>query len=326
MNRVQTRQIQLQAPLECEFRLGEWHVSPALNQLRLDNGLARSLEPRLMHLLCYLAANRAQVLSRDQLTSELWPIVVVNENSLTRAISELRKQLASDTTRGVQYLQTISKRGYRLSTEIKIVNPADQQHVPFPPRRHRRHTLAVLATAASLTLATGLFLFQLPAHNSAVVPVADQTVYDRVIDTAPAYSTRLVTLNASDRGKPAAFQFTDQPQSHEKPVLSSDGTTIAFIRYDNSGSTIFLGNVDTAKPPVAVFNSKAYLSNLSWSPVGPALLFAARPLSRTAAVLGEKNIEADLMLLDLETLEATVLLDNTGSNRPAASIAEIKLT
>ena len=80
--------------------MGEWRVLPQLNRIRCSGtNEERQLEPRLIKLLCFLGANEELVLSREELIQELWPRVIVNENSLTRAISELRKQLQSQDSR-----------------------------------------------------------------------------------------------------------------------------------------------------------------------------------------------------------------------------------
>ena len=81
--------------LSAPFSVGDWQVWPELNRLQHRRETRqRQLEPRLINLLCYLAANSERVLSREQLVNELWPRVTVNENSLTRAVSELRKHTA----------------------------------------------------------------------------------------------------------------------------------------------------------------------------------------------------------------------------------------
>jgi hypothetical protein len=80
-----------------------------------------------MQLLCLLADANGAVLSRDSLMEALWPRVVVNENSLTRAISELRKAFtlpddevidAANSATGSGLIETVPKRGYRLSARL----------------------------------------------------------------------------------------------------------------------------------------------------------------------------------------------------------------
>ncbi|CAN0495472.1 unnamed protein product, partial [Discosporangium mesarthrocarpum] len=114
--------------LDCAFQIGKWQVDPALNlMVDCQTDEQRHLEPRLMKLLCFLAANQGTVVSRDELVALLWPRVIVNENSLTRAISELRKQLDAPATPARKAVQTIPKRGYRLGvpvTPIRELTPA----------------------------------------------------------------------------------------------------------------------------------------------------------------------------------------------------------
>ena len=92
------------------FRIGDWDVYPSLN--RLDQG-GRSvrIEPRLMHVLVELASRPGEVISRDALLGSVWGEAVVGEETLTVAISELRRILA--ITRGVR---AISRRSTRAGT------------------------------------------------------------------------------------------------------------------------------------------------------------------------------------------------------------------
>lgn len=300
-------------PLSGDFCLGEWQVLPSLNSLRhTRSGEERHLEPRLMHLLCFLAANQPRLLTREELTRELWPRVVVNENSLTRAISELRKQLATAALPGQRCVHTIAKRGYRLAEGLKVgAVPANSR--PAYPRV--RAVAVSTALAASLALALGITLWLPPSGQSPAVPIASQPVYDRVVQSPDDFDSALLTLSGGQGGLYNAVPATTQPQPGEKPVVSADGSTLAFIRYDSNGSTVYLGSVDSAKPPVALFTSKDHLYNLSWSPVGQALLFAASPVQGALAVLDNRQRNADLIMLDLESLEIRVLLDRGGRAR-----------
>lgn len=121
-----------------------WRVSPERNLLELCYDtpqpgtsqvcLTRQLEPRLMKLLCLLAAAGGQVLTRDELMTALWPRVVVNENSLTRAVSELRKALNPAPLApayGAQGLiETVPKRGYRLDTRVLPLDVLPPEPLP----------------------------------------------------------------------------------------------------------------------------------------------------------------------------------------------------
>ncbi|PCH60072.1 MAG: hypothetical protein COC19_06335, partial [SAR86 cluster bacterium] len=137
--------------LEESFNLANWRVIPCLNRLEKlathapSNQLAPNqpikslmLEPRLMHLLCYLAANPHQLLTRQELQDELWPSVIVNDNSLTKAISALRQKLKQLDGGACELIQTVPKKGYLINVVAETI-PAqlrlDQEHLSagIPP-------------------------------------------------------------------------------------------------------------------------------------------------------------------------------------------------
>ncbi|MDP2380339.1 MAG: winged helix-turn-helix domain-containing protein, partial [Pseudohongiella sp.] len=117
----------LGSPTIAEHALTVWQVDPLRNLIQTrgteTQTIKRQIEPRLMHLLCLLASAGGRVISREQLMNALWPKVVVNENSLTRAVSDLRKALvhpdfpAADSTR-CALIETLSKKGYRLNAQV----------------------------------------------------------------------------------------------------------------------------------------------------------------------------------------------------------------
>lgn len=72
-----------------------------------------ALEPKVAELLLALFATRGEVRSRDSLIADVWKVEYGADESLTRAISILRKaftELGSDSVS----IETYSKRGYRL--------------------------------------------------------------------------------------------------------------------------------------------------------------------------------------------------------------------
>ena len=70
-----------------------------------------------MDLLVLLAERAGKVVSREELLSAVWPGVVVGDEVLTQAVIKLRKALG-DAPRKPEYIETISKRGYRLIAAV----------------------------------------------------------------------------------------------------------------------------------------------------------------------------------------------------------------
>ena len=83
--------------MDADFRIGEFLVSPALNQIS-RNGTSARIEPKAMRVLVYLAVHPG-VISKEQLISAVWPDVFVSEDVLPGCISALRKMLNDDARR-----------------------------------------------------------------------------------------------------------------------------------------------------------------------------------------------------------------------------------
>ena len=303
------------------FSFGDWRVLPHLNRLQhLASSEERQLEPRLVKLLCFLAANEHQVLSREELVQELWPRVIVNENSLTRAISELRKQLQSANAAHPNYIETIPKRGYRLIPTVEFTENRQTASLlanstPWSEslmQSHRRVNAAI--AAASLCLIIAWWMYQ-DTESLIDINRGPLLLSDNVLNEEPVYLGGTLQLSTIE-GSSAVVE------SIASPLVSLDEKQYAFIQYDTSGSTIFLGGFGTAIEPVPVYYSNRQLFNLAWSPVGNNLLFARRPNVSTAAVFSPLDETAELLMLNLNTLETTRLVEDMSpaDNEPSTSL------
>ena len=94
------------------FRLGEWRVVPADGSLTAG-ALCRRLEPQAMEVLLCLVAEAGQPVSKARLLARVWQGRLVSDDALTGAIAQLRRALGDDA-RQPRYIETLSKRGYRL--------------------------------------------------------------------------------------------------------------------------------------------------------------------------------------------------------------------
>ncbi len=71
------------------------------------------LEPKIMDVLVYMLQNANRVISREELTEQVWQSSYTSDEVITRAISVLRKKLG-DTAKVHKYIKTIPKHGYIL--------------------------------------------------------------------------------------------------------------------------------------------------------------------------------------------------------------------
>ena len=107
------------------------------------------LEPRLMKLLCLLAAQPEQLVTRDRIIKEIWNDYGGADEGLNQAISFLRKTLHDA---GKELIKTVPKKGYILHATVTGTAPATELR---PPRQKRYW----LITAALVTILLAVFIF-----------------------------------------------------------------------------------------------------------------------------------------------------------------------
>jgi DNA-binding winged helix-turn-helix (wHTH) protein/TolB-like protein/Tfp pilus assembly protein PilF len=144
-----------------DFRLGEWLVRPTLNHLS-RGGTVVHVRPKVMDVLVYLAAHGGEVVSKDEVIRAVWAKQFLADSALSRAVCELREVLG-DEPRSSTYIQTISKRGYRLVAPVvpaePVTTPTDGPGQPAPPRPVGRvwpRRFALPGLSMSLFLLTAL--------------------------------------------------------------------------------------------------------------------------------------------------------------------------
>jgi TolB-like protein/DNA-binding winged helix-turn-helix (wHTH) protein len=99
------------------FAIGTIIVEPERNLLTQGADVF-ALEPKIMDVLAYLARHQGRVCARDEIVTAIWQVEFGADESLTRAISMIRKTLRQAGGQG-RYIQTISKRGYMLQEPVK---------------------------------------------------------------------------------------------------------------------------------------------------------------------------------------------------------------
>lgn len=98
------------------FRIGEWSVEPLLDRIS-RSGESVDLQPQVMEVLVYLADNAGEVVSSEEITSRVWRGRVVTHSSIYVTINQLRHALGDDA-KNPRYIETVPKRGYRLTAEV----------------------------------------------------------------------------------------------------------------------------------------------------------------------------------------------------------------
>jgi TolB-like protein/DNA-binding winged helix-turn-helix (wHTH) protein/Tfp pilus assembly protein PilF len=98
------------------YEFGHFRLDPA-QRILLRDGRLVSLTPKVFGLLLLLVENSGRFVGKDEIMREVWPDTFVEESSLTKNISILRKLLDEGADSAAR-IETLSKRGYRLVGEV----------------------------------------------------------------------------------------------------------------------------------------------------------------------------------------------------------------
>lgn len=107
-------------PLPSErVRLGDRIVDLSLREIAPADGVGASMRvtPKSIGVLTALIEDAGKLVTRDALIERVWPNTLPTDDVLTQAVTQLRKAFRDECERP-QYIETVSKRGYRLIAPV----------------------------------------------------------------------------------------------------------------------------------------------------------------------------------------------------------------
>lgn len=113
------------------YEFGEFRVEPSRRKF-YQGGTAVPLTPKVFDLLVVLLQNQGRVLEKRYLLDQVWPDVIVEEHSLTQAISVLRK-IVGDKPNAHNYIKTIPGCGYQFIAPVTEVGEEDEPALSIQP-------------------------------------------------------------------------------------------------------------------------------------------------------------------------------------------------
>ncbi len=90
------------------------------------------LEPRALRVLLLFVQNPGKLLQKNLILETVWTTTFVEESTLTRAITILRKQLGDDP-RAPTYIETVPTLGYRFIAKVQVLSPTEQTEIQADP-------------------------------------------------------------------------------------------------------------------------------------------------------------------------------------------------
>jgi Tol biopolymer transport system component/DNA-binding winged helix-turn-helix (wHTH) protein len=268
-------------------------------RILLREGHDVSLTPKLFDTLLVLVESGGRILDKEDLLKKVWPDTFVEEASLAKKVSILRKVLGEDA--GHHYIETIPRRGYRFVAEVREVweesrmqtlasgqNGAAKPHKP----EHEEHESSMAATT----------LLPDPANHSA--PIRRRAFASRSARAGGFLALVLLTSllvwgivwrfgfgtasKASKLSLPAlnAVPLTSFQGRETQAAFSPDGSQIAFVWDGSQGGNqdIYVKLIDAETPLRLTTNAAADIRPV-WSPDGRYIVFQRQSAEGSAFYL-----------------------------------------
>lgn len=112
----------------CFYEFGPFRLDPS-GRVLFRGAQAVPLPPKAGEVLVLLLQRAGDVVAKDELLKQVWHDAFVEDGSLTRTISVLRRILGEGRN-GQQYIATISRRGYRFAAQVTQAGPQPRASIP----------------------------------------------------------------------------------------------------------------------------------------------------------------------------------------------------
>ena len=206
----------------------------------LRDGEVVPLTPKMFDLLRVLVDHAGHLVEKEHLIREVWGDTFVEEGSLTRGISVLRKVLGE--TEAERYIETVPKRGYRFVATIR--EPTAES--PLPPSQQPASRLGLAIPTTIVIIAGGLYFLGARSER----------------ERGPAAAAAPLHRQLTFTGK----ELT--------PTLAPDGQYVAYVSDGSPNRRVIVQPVDGGEPTVVFTAPEA--GALRWSPDSSEVLFWAR--------------------------------------------------
>lgn len=175
------------------------------------NDEAIHLEHQQAKILNLLIENKEAIVSREQIAEEVWQGIIVEDNTISKAITRLRKVL-NDDAKSSQIIKTVPKKGYQFIASIEDIS---KQQVP--------DTVQASTSAEQDEKANK---------------------WTAILGGLVIFIATVVFINATDEQSTRSFDSDVSTESLPKPISFREGVELnAHLHADNT-QLLFVGDVE----------------------------------------------------------------------------------
>ena len=253
-------------------------------RILLREGRLVSLTPKSFETLLVLVKNSGRIIDKEELLDKIWPDTFVEEVSLAKMISLLRKTLGEDFRHS--YIETVPRRGYRFVAEVREVC---QENGAQMTSSHQRAEMNVAIEQNGLRAPEDS-----PPHQLAVRRpwMWNRWIWSTALLALGSVAGILVWQMVSQlRLKASApplktFPLTSYQGWENQVAFSPDGKQVAFLWNGPQGDNrdIYVKLID-AETPLRLTTDSADDVRPVWSPDGRHLAFLRKYADRSVYYL-----------------------------------------
>jgi DNA-binding winged helix-turn-helix (wHTH) protein len=240
------------------YNFGPFQVDVA-RRLLLQDGQPAQLSPKVFDTLLELIARARQVITKEELLVAVWPDAVVEENSLARNISTLRKALGESAS-DHQYVITVPGRGYSFVAEVHRIEHPQEPRLDQPAAGSVRTP----GRRFSKTVAFGVLL-------AAGAAAAVFSFSYRKSDAAPFQRTKTARMTSSGQAV--------------KAVISPDGRYIAYTTLVSGNQSLVVKRTTTLHDLEIVPPAPVRYAGITFSPDSETVYYVIWKPGPEASVL-----------------------------------------
>lgn len=229
--------------IDDQFRVGDWFVDQSAGTLRNGNDV-RSLSPRPMQLLTYLADHQGELVSREDLFRNVWTGVVISDDSVYEYIRRIRKALDDDSHRPT-YIQNVPRRGYRLIADVSV-----ETATASPPKGDRAVVVGVASGLGIVVIGWLAWWLVVPYEQSDFATVAVLPFSRPADESVQAYIGDGLAEQVIDRlgrvdrlkviARPSSFEFRGQGDNAAAVGQALGATHVVTGEVRREGERVFV--------------------------------------------------------------------------------------
>lgn len=177
------------------------------------------LEHQQAKILNLLIENRNTIVSRDQIAENVWQGVIVEDNTISKAMTRLRKVL-NDSAKTSQIIKTVPKKGYQFIAPLECVN---NEETALTDKERKPVRWSAIVVAVTVFIGVVIWLVTTWEHDTQV------------------HSPKSNVM-AQATPKPISFREGAELNAH----LHGDKTQLLFVGDVAEGYALFTKNIGDA--------------------------------------------------------------------------------